>query len=97
MTNPLCPILALLTLAPHPLSSADVAIVVDLPEPDCRRALLLMCIAGRVVHEDDGRFTVAATREVIYEAVSAVRAQHRVREIRAISERTVTRLAELNE
>lgn len=86
MNNPLCPMLALLTLAPHPLSPLEVGVVLGLREDDCRRGLLLLAEAGRVV-EVRGRYTVPATREVITEAVSAMRRQHREREIAVLSAR----------
>jgi hypothetical protein len=86
MSNPLCPILALLTLSPHPLKPADVARVLDLPEHDVAMALALLGAAKRAVVVDDA-WTAVPTVEVLSEAVGALRAQHRARWIATYSQR----------
>lgn len=92
--NPLRTILGVLVVAPQPLSPLEVGVVCGLTREDARHALLVLEACDMVREVKPGRYEPLTTREVIAEAVSAARFQHRERELRRLSDSLESAVAE---
>jgi hypothetical protein len=82
--NPLKTILALLVLAPHPLTALEVGVFTGIVEADASRLLRQMGEAGYAREEAPNRWVPGSGQGVLREAVSEVRRRHRDRELTAM-------------